>query len=558
MLNKIKEIIPRHFAVFAIVGLCFILVRIYYIDFIPLFDGFSYVQHMLMAVSQPFNPLNFDGFAGHNSWLYLLLLGIPQYFSLGNIYLINAATLVMGLLGIYFFFGILKIYFRPLNKKKIRKYELLLVLTLFGVHPIFLSNSINVSTDFGVLVFYLGLLYGLLKRNHAITLATSLVLIFTKELGLLLYIVTTTLFLLFFVLRRNKKIRIKLRALWRYAYLCIPYCAFGAYYITKVLWQKKGLFFEGSGHEFSFGSLLEIFLSFNLFDMQFISSLVNIFIFNFNWLLTLFLVLLILLQVGKWVINFDTGQCDRRAFHFQFLWILFWVNLYLVTRYPNGANIRYFLPVYPLLIILYFRSLETVLPNKYARMTVLVITTGFVLAANVTSRDPLTARIFGTFQFGKSRMYKTVSLFYLPKTVYTIDGIVYNLQFLNLHYLMNVASAKLRTGAETAMFFAARPSATAGYINTQSFKRSLPNKSSFKALTYDLERTSSVAKLGSDLPMNLHFFELPNYDNDKIIEKLTEYYKPVAEDIAQWGRYSMSIKHLQLRENWWHLSKRTG
>jgi len=516
-----------------VVSAIFVLIRLFYLDFVPMWDGFIYMAGMLEAMKGPFDLFRFDIY-GHPSWLFILIHALPQYFDWSNIYLLNLTSTVFGVVTIWAFDRFLRNIVPDFDGGV----GYFFCLSLFGLHPVFISNSLNVNPDFGLLLFFLVFLNGLLSKNKTEALLGSFGLLFTKETGILLYAVATSLYVLVFILRKPTTIDQKKGELSKIKYLGIPFLVFGIYCFTKAFIFHQPLFWTAINKS---SVIPGAFLRFNLLNREFLSSLTGIFILNFNWILALVLLVPTVVFLFNWGFGKERPQ---RSDLIRFTWVLLGANVFLLTRFTNGANVRYFLTLYPLIFCLSFLYLRKYVRKGSHRLKFLGTAAILIFLSNFWSIDPFSRAIFGTFKAGKQVMLKTVSLWEPDRTVYSVDGLVYNLQFTNFHYAMDQLFAGIRPGPRVPLVAPRSAVYEIGDLDGRTFKRTLPSTQSFVP---NFVQARKLIK-ARNKPEMIYFLEFPNYNNRPYLGNLKRFYRPEEKRTFEWRGYEIGVQKLRLRK----------
>ncbi|MCZ7600708.1 MAG: hypothetical protein M5U09_27355 [Gammaproteobacteria bacterium] len=163
----------------------YVLVRAWYLDFVPLWDGVVYYHGAKAALGTPgaTGSVIATEVHGHVSFLWLLLLSLPTLVDIESIVLFNAWHTLLAMVSIAAFHGILA----TAAGSRATPWELAWWSALFAFHPVVIGNWVNPNLDSGLMLFLLLYLYGWLRRRYLLATAAALGIIFTKEPGLLLF-----------------------------------------------------------------------------------------------------------------------------------------------------------------------------------------------------------------------------------------------------------------------------------------------------------------------------------------------------------------------------------
>jgi len=496
MINLIKK-----FKNYLLILFPFFVIRILYLNFIPLWDARSYFDNCLVkAVEIKFNLFNFSCF-GHPSFGYMFLLGLTQYLDKGNWLWVNFLNIILGLVAIFIFYRICLLIFG-------KKYEIevILLTLIFSIHPLLTSNSLNLNLDFGVLVFFLLTLFFLLNERFLLTLIFSIFLVFSKESGLIIYSFLILVYLVIFVTREKKPFNKK------YLSLFLPMLIFFIYYkYSKPVWMNKELV--------SFGTIESLF-QMNLLNKVFQSYFHLLFTLNFNWIFTLLIIIFSIKILTFFIFNKKIKKIKLDYKKFFVILFTFIFSLHVFFSFKTFSNSRYFLPLLPLFLVLSFFSLISLIKSKKIIRLVLTIFLILVAVCNFRTIDPLAKKIYKTFMFGSHPILKMTSLTG-ERAGYGRDQLVYNLEFTNFHYIQNAIYKEIRpingifivSHAQAKFFFE-------GILNRITFQRTTQTTNSFQPKYTTVNYVLKLTKK----PKELYFIDYPNFDNQEGLSILKKYY----------------------------------
>jgi len=517
-----------------------------YLDFVPIWDGLSYSRDCLVrVVSSPFSLLSFNCFS-HPTMAYVLLVALPQYLDVGNVALLHLANMLLGMGSIVAFFFLL----RKLFSQPDRWPERLLVTLVYAGYPLVLANTLNMNPDFGVLVFFLITLCLLVHGRLVLAAVGGLFLIFSKEPGILLYACVVGSYGFFFIGRSGLPGKQKLRELVKLWPLCVPVVLFLAFYLYKV--QMAGPLLWAASDAAEPKKLVQAFTSFSLLDLGFLGYARGILLINFNWIMTLFVAALLIMRVAQYLLGLPVAAPEgssRRDLSFT-LALFFFVFL-LLTRFPTYTNLRYVLPVYPLLIVFFYHALCVFLRSKTLRMVVLGATFLVSYGSSFVTFDPVSRYVYGTFKFGSLDMLKMA-----PITGeccgYGRDQLVYNLQFTKFDEVMNKIFQDLKPTRDTVFLAHSgfrnvkTPQADfqlVGTIDKNTFRRTLRQGDDLGLETKRLRRLV----LWKIKPPVIYYIEFPNFDSTRELRITNMLYR--VEWVRRYGdpRYFIRVFKFRLR-----------
>ena len=421
-----------------IVLLVFLVIRLLYIDFVPIWDGVSITNCVLHALKPQLNFSELNCY--HPSSGYLFLLALSQIIDWGNPRLLSIASLSLGLLGIFAFHKIVVfLFFNKENKMK-RNYllpnvEAMLMTWLFAFNPLFFANSLTPSLDFGVIVFFLVSLYSLMYSYTAQTVLAMTLMLLSKEPGMLLYGTLLIGILSNEILTRqtkNKKMDHIIKE--NYFYL-IPLFVFllHNWYLKSVTTQSV-FWTSNLYYFFSINRLSYLWFS------RSITRLLQVFVLNFNWIYTS--IIIIFSSSLLRFITFKTQIRNLKAWvrinNFRLLIFLAFIFYAIPIISINTYTLpRYILPLIPLLILIALGCLRNLLAAPKKRLFILTVLAILTFIQTFKSIDPISTLAFGTFDFGKHKMYKMISHVKECCGIAGKDQLAYNAEFTSIHYLIN-------------------------------------------------------------------------------------------------------------------------
>ena len=498
-------------------------------DFVPIWDGLLYSRDcVVQAVSEPFSLMSFNCF-GHPTMAYVLLLALPQYLDPGNVTLLHGTNMLLGLVSIAAFFVIL----RRLFPGEDLWLERTLATVVYAGFPLLTANTLNMNPDFGVLVFFLVTLALMLHRRVALTAVAGSFLVFSKEPGVLLFVCIISTHAFFHIFRTELSGKQKLQRLIKLWPLGIPVVLFAAFYAYKA--HLAGPVLWAGGDTSRPGNVLYSFTSFSLLDHTFLGYLRGIFLINYNWFLTLFVGALALVRVVQILFGLPRSRPQHcRHGDLGMVLLLFVLVLFLLTRFPTFTNFRYLLPVYPLLIIVFFHSLCVFLRSKTLRIMAIGAAFFMTYFSNFGTLDPLSRQMYGTFDFGARDMLKITSVTG-ECCGHGRDQLVYNLQFTKFHTALDHFFQTIKPTRDTVVLAHSghrsvkEPQADfflVGTIDKKTFGRTLLKENDLGLRTKRLRRLV----LRKKKPRVAYYLELPNYDSRYELYLASKFYR------VEWAR----------------------
>lgn len=515
----------------------FILIIVSFSGYVPLWDAWETTDlWLLKAVSLPFNLINFDNF-GHPSMLYFLLIALPQYLDFGNVTLLHLTIGFFNLLAILAFYGLAKFLFLDISNTL----EINLLTFLYAIFPIIISSSLHITPDNGILVFFVIFLYFLLTKKYFLTVLTGIAMAFTKEIGLILYLEGIILYFLIYV---NTSVRgsshRNLNIIKKVLFWGIPvWLSLIRIVLYKYFFHRPFMWLGASNilqpNYLTYWPQLKQ-------ERIFFSYLLAIFVTNFNWILSIFSIIALIYFLYGIVVKKQTFFSSKSNIKFIYITFIFFATFIVITAFKSFTNFRYFLPVYPLLIILFYYGLIILIKNIVLRKICLFIVITLFVIGNFKTMDPLSKKIYGTFKFGDHDMLKITSITN-ECCGYGRDQLVYNLEFIQIHYLLNIIFRDIKPTPDIGIGF--QPIAGVNVItrlDNKTFERTLRYKNVFIPNILSFRLTFSPNK-----PKLAYYIELPIEDNQSEISLYKEFYDVVEIKYYDHLGYSLRVYKLKLR-----------
>ena len=518
----------------SIVLTAFLCVRLRFLDSVPIWDSRVYFDELIEAVRHPFVLHNY-ALALHSTYVFTLLLSLPQHLDPESSTLINATMIALGVIAIIFFYRVLD---RVVPDQQ-HGIERVLATSIFALHPIVLATNINYCPDFGILLFFLVCLDCLLRERFWLATFAGIGMVFSKEMGFVIYVITLALYYLFFVHFSSSGRRNRFGFVVQRFYLGAPVLAFLAYIFANPDDVKKTttFFFR------PFGGLTNLLFSLDLTDRHFIASLAGIFVINFGWVLVVlgFAPLAAFVAKGRASPIEETSPPIRHRDHLFFLALLF-ILFVALTRFKSFLNLRYYLPLYPLLILVASLSVMKLSVRRAVFWRRLLLATSLALMAMSSFRtvDPIAKAIFGTFSFGKHPLLSMTSIT-RENSGHGRDQLVYNTEFTRFETLQDRVYEVLRPDADTVILF--HPDAYwffTGALDRTTFHRTTRSTSSFTPLF----ATVADIAMTATRPPEVFYIVLPNLDSRRDLALLNHLYATVdIQRVMDADGYSLQIIH---------------
>jgi len=396
-----------------------------------------------------------------------------------------------------------------------RALDLLLVTGSAMYCPVIVASIVQLTPDFGVLVF-LTLASRAFMRERLITaIGWGIMAALSKESGALLFVVEAAVYYVVFTLRAPRLLTDKLQAVYRQLPLVIvtlvgfaTVVAFVASPGSKGLWRQADIL--GVARQFSTISFMDNLLP---------ASLATIFVLNCMWIPTA----LLLLYFGYWLVRnmvLHLPRCRAREPALEYVVAVFVLELFLLTRFRTFTNVRYYLPLFPWIILLAARGM---LDMRFPRLLRLLSQAGMFVAlgwSNFRSFDPVSADVFGTMRFGEHRLFRITSLTGECCGLGR-DQLVYNLEFAEIDYLLRRVLPFVLAAKDHAI--AMHPEADwklFDSVNPRTLRRADPAVGSFKVpYTHTWAVGAAPVK-----PEKIYYIAMPNMpDSNEFIRYFAWY-----------------------------------
>lgn len=399
------------------------VIVIYFIILLPklnspaIWDGVSYFQKcILIAVNNNFSLFNYNC-GSHLSFPFMFLVGSPQYILKGQVWATNFVIVILGL------FATLSFYFscRKLFNFKSNSIDLFFLTSLYTLNPPLIANMLNLNLDVGMLIWYTIIIFLLLKNEAFLTAVIGILFVFTKPHSFFIYTITT--FSYFFLTFSKYKYRFALKAKKReFLLFSLPLLLYVLFFTIKLITTSNNYLWAGV----DLGNALRVSLRVNPFSTMKRSYLAAIFLLNFRWVMTIF-IMTWLIKIGMFL-NYKDIRREVKPIWLVLI-ISFLGTLYLLIAYPTHTNPRYFLVILPVFLILFYSCFRQIIKNSVVRSLIM----SFIVILNFLSIfktvDPVSKFIWGVFSFGQHKMLRMTSVSG-ECCGYGRDQLAYNLEYL--------------------------------------------------------------------------------------------------------------------------------
>jgi hypothetical protein len=416
------------------------------LGYVPLWDGRVYANCVFEAA---FSGVTMESLrcANHPSQGWAAVMVVPQLFSPGNVALLHATNLMLGVVAAGAFRVVLARAFPDPSVAR----ELDLVCAAAAWQPVVVSTLLQPNVDFGVYAFFFVALAGLLSPGRpgtAAALAGGTLLVFSKETGVAAYAFAVAAALFVAYRRDRRPLGAQAGTLFRRAaLLSLPVVLFVAHVVS---WNAS----HGSSAIWKHGwqrSTADGFTFFDLSDPIFVSYAAGLFVLGFMWVAwapvaidgLYGLVAMARRRASRPVPGADPAMLPA-------LVTMTIVLAYVLTSFRTWSNLRYFAVLFPLFLMLTYVSLRRLGVPARARRAGLGVLVALLVVADYRSVDPLSRAVYGTFDTGVRRMYRMSSItgeFDGPGR----DQLVYNLEFTGYHHVQNALFERLHPTDSTVI-----------------------------------------------------------------------------------------------------------
>lgn len=462
--SNLKKLI--HPVLIPLIG--FTALRSLFLDAVPRWDSAVYYKKLLDNISV--FDFSFDSFLAFN-WFrhpamgFGLISSIFQFLTPDNIFMLNIGNLILGVLAILGFYFI-SIYLFGTEKK----WEVLLLTTLFSINPLFFSVSTSFVPDYGVLVFFLIALGSFFHKRHLLSSFFFLLMIFSKETGAYSYALFIIFYLFTVLFKRLSKV--KTHHLVNFILAVLPGLIFTLYMIyTKGAHWKAGKTVTVNGN---------CLFCFSFQPTHFIENLKVMLVLNFSWILTLTaavasLAYLLKRKLGT-SIKDKVKNDEFKSIVLVFLGFVIFFIFYVTYVIPS-----YMLFPIGLLIIIFYYSLLKLINNSKVRILFLIVLSILFLIQNFIHIDLVSSTVFGTFKFGNYKGLKIGS-------EYFGDGFIYNTQHLYIDRLIKKFNIQFNVSENDTVVmksngwenFYLGAAGYSYYLEEGSFNKTFINENSFR------------------------------------------------------------------------------
>jgi hypothetical protein len=457
----------------------------------------------------------------------MLPLALVYDYTDGAMWAVQLFNILLGVIAVGALLSILD-FFYPETPRN----ERVLATMAFAAMPAIAAGVLNTNLDFGMLVTFLVLLAALLREQRIIAAVAGSMLVLSKEPGIAIWASTVGAYLLSTILRREGTLVTKIKKSLRLWPLALTLAAYGGGVVYRVTNNQPILW---SFLEQKDGTLLSQMTSFSLFDPVFVGYMVITFIINFAWIPSLFIIAGVSMWLCRKALGYSPSPHPIRR---ELIATLFILLTYILTRYHTFLNVRYFLPLLPMLILASYHALVSLLSNARVRCCILSIMIVLFGISTFRTVDPVARRIFGTFQFGSHELLHITSL---TKECCGKgrDQLVYNLQFTAFDNLLNQVLAELNPSQSEPLVMAQ----LANFYFLDWVTNTVPPRRSFAQREVNRSPVTYANPIrdAKAPPAKLYWVDIPYADGTHEYETLLESYSPTDQKTFTHHGYSLTV-----------------
>jgi hypothetical protein len=465
-----------------------------------------------------------------------MLLFVPgQWISEGSAVLLNLTNVALGCLAIAAFWFITGALWPGAGSRGDR----FLATAIFAVWPAALANSLSMNPDYGVFVFFLLFVAALIRGRLPLAALSAAFLVLSKETGVVLYGLTTLLYLILFARGSAASGRRAWSLIREHSVLFAPALLYLAN-IGLALTRDQPAIWGGAATNLP--RILRRFVVFNPGEIYAGRYGPLIWILNMSWLLTACLLVagLKLALVRGARESFRSKVLSHRPLVFVLLVLA--ASTYGLTRYETFSHARYLLAIAPFFILVFVLSLQVLLPRSALRYAFLGATFLLLLASDFCTIDPISRRVWGTFSFGRHELLKLTS-WNNECCGYSMDQLVYNLEYLKFDEIQSAIFADIRPTWRTAFVGNEKAELTRPGAVTPEGRRTLRVSDTVRVRylsVNDLERRKPP-------PDTVYFVAFPNLDNGPDLQRLRRSYSVVSMKSYERSGYAVPVYTMRRR-----------
>lgn len=354
-------------------------------------DGVIYYKQLTLIKNWNFSDFSVFKLAGHHSELYAIILMIGEFILPNKVIGVRLIIVLLAVITILMFNYIIN------NLFDAKRFEKFIFVSIFAFSPFMFSMIAEVNVDYPLLCFFVWLFYFYLKYKYILQLVAGLLLCFSKETGCVIYgMYVIGLAICVFIQNKNKIL--KTISDRRLLINSIPGFVWIVYFILSKF-QHWGATANGTnGGVYDAVGKVYKNNSFNVWGGYILYRLKEIFIFNFQWVISLQIL------IGIVIFIFTLKKREKKTYIKMLPVIMGGIGCVLINvLYITYTHIRYVYPVLFFQMMLLALLVFEIIKNIKFRSVIILITFIVVLVSNFIT-DPITKKMFLTYNTGNGEI----------------------------------------------------------------------------------------------------------------------------------------------------------
>ena len=491
-------------------------------NYVPLWDSMENLEEYLFL---PRAHLTFDNLLlmhnGHPSLGYFLPFWVAQHWFATDLLAIHLINTLIGCLAIFSFHGIVRRAY-PVGVSPMEKGLLTLA---FAVQPVFVAYAINMSPDYGVLAYFLATFWLLYAQRTGLAAITGVLLVFSKEIGVVSY------FLLVAVYFSGALVP------WRWNRLpplLFPFLCFGFFARYQRVHQRH--LFPWADNFLKGQSNWSVYFP-NPLKADFKMACLGPFLFEFQWIFSLVIIAGLVWGLLSRTKPGPFARIGKLHLPFCTFLVLLVGILYVDSRTVIFTNQRYFIVLYPLVLLCFHAALLQLGLPSMSRRLILAGTVLLLLACNFRTLDPVSRAIAGTFSFGDHRLLDIASI--RPDLGdLNRDEMVYNLEHTHLSTLLDRAFETIRPSNDTVLVLPGDSWLVLSRLDARTYQRTESMRPPY--IQPMLKAPNEI--VGTPIkPAKIFVVELPYFHNRQTLAMLSPFYRAMAPQVFEEDGYRIEI-----------------
>ncbi|TAK27686.1 MAG: hypothetical protein EPO40_16375 [Myxococcaceae bacterium] len=521
---------------FLLAAAAFAAIALAHGSYVPLWDGAFYLRCLQDAFG-PWHGAAFLYCANHPTGGYLAPLALAFQLSGMRYPAVIAVNVLLGVLAAHSVSDLSALMFPSAHRA-----ERALVTLGFALSPLLLACALHLTPDYGVALYALLTVRALARQKLWLAALFGALASQSKETGAPIFLVACAAHALVYVAWAPGDRAARRRALLRYLPLLLGFALCGVWLGARALLLGERGAWKGVGAQYA---LWRHALSISWLDNVLPSQLAEVFVINFAWVLSAFVLMGAVGPAWRFIVRAPAdpdGSDEAKAR--AFFTLTFIGTLLVVTRFRTFVFPRYVLPAVVLLPLMAQRSLHSLRVTPRLRLLLLGASAALSLFACFRTRDAFAMSLFGTFEWGERRVLDLASL------AGDLNGrrehLVYNLEFTRLSTLLDRALPyALDDGRHGLALNRQATWLPIGFVDRRTLRRTASTRGA------SVPRVSYLPEIqrGESRPQRLFYLELPGMDDDDELILWRRYYRVGEARRFTDGGYSLGVRELLLRDD---------